>query len=81
MAFSAGMRDVGPEDGGLGVDLGPQIMASVAARTGYLTRHRVDAAFEEIARRGAHSQRMFFHKLFIGMAAVAGSSDIGWVDH
>ena len=51
MALPAGLGDIGTEDRGFGIDEGSQAVASVAIRTGDLTRLSMNAFFEFLFRQ------------------------------
>ena len=80
MARTAGLRNIRPKDGRFRIDEGPQIMASVAARTVHLSCLSMDTLLEFISRNSG-TQRMRLDKFNIRMATVAGLIDVGNVDH
>ena len=49
MAYPAGLRNVGTEDRGLGIDQGPQVVAPMTARAGHLSCHLMNASLEEFS--------------------------------
>jgi hypothetical protein len=51
MAYPAGLRDVRPEDRGLGVNQGSQVVTSVTTRAGHFSCLLMDTSFELFSRR------------------------------
>ena len=80
VARTAGLWNIRPKDGRFRIDEGPQIMASVAARTVHLSCLSMDTLLEFLSRNGG-TQRMVLDKFNIRMAAVAGLLYVRNVDH
>src|SRR4030042_1119876 len=79
VARTSCLGDVRTKDGGFRIHEGPEVMASMAACAGDLSRHPMDASLKFLTGHG-RPQGMLFDKFNIGMATVAGFVDIGHVD-